>query len=323
MPGIKRRKFEVSKESVRRKAEGPRKIRAAIYARVSTEEQATEGFSLEAQVDKLRAYCASRDWSPVGPFVDEGFSATNINRPKYAEIFARPETWDVIVVVKLDRIHRNLRNMIAMVDLLRKREKDFVSITETLDTTSAMGRFVMDMIGRIAQLESETIGERSLVGMIQKAKGGSVVLGQRSPYGYRWKDPQGEILHHARDGSVLVVEHKEAVIVRRIFSWIKKGGSVQKIAKELGWCVCKPRPIHRTYALADGTIRKWISTGRSGDCVGCVRVRYIVNNPAYCGFLSFGQQLFPSGHEALIDRSVFEQYQARRKVNRILLPAGP
>ena len=84
----------------------------------------------------------------------------------------------------MDRIHRNSKNFMMMMEDLKKHERDFVSMTESLDTSTAMGRFVMDIIQRIAQLESEQIGERVYVGMDQKAKTNGGMLVFNIPYGY-------------------------------------------------------------------------------------------------------------------------------------------
>ena len=87
------------------------------------------------------------------------------------------EKWDVLVVLKMDRIHRNSINFTLMMNVLKDAGKEFNSMQESFDTTTAMGRFVMDIIQRIAQLESEQIGERVKVGMTQKAKKGKGLLG--------------------------------------------------------------------------------------------------------------------------------------------------
>src|SRR5207247_3167901 len=100
---------------------------------------------------------------------------------EFSRVLFRSDRWDAILVIKMDRIHRNARNFMEMMDQLGEWEKDFVSATESLDTSTAMGRFVMDIIQRIAQLESEQIGERVKMGMSQKAKEGHVILGLHAP----------------------------------------------------------------------------------------------------------------------------------------------
>src|SRR2546428_12007588 len=161
-----------------------RTVRVAVYARVSTEDQAKEGFSLEAQRERLEAYCLARDWSVAARYVDEGHSGRNIRRPAYQKMMSERDEWDALLVIKMDRIHRNSRNFMEMMENLQEWGKDFVSASESLDTSTAMGRFVMDIIQRIAQLESEQIGERVKMGMTQKARGGPGVLGFHPPLGY-------------------------------------------------------------------------------------------------------------------------------------------
>ena len=149
-----------------------KKLRVAIYTRVSTEDQAKEGFSLKAQLDKLRSYCKARGWEIAGEYTDDGYSGRTTRRPAYQKMMREMDKWDAILVIKMDRIHRNSKNFMMMMEQLRARGKEFVSMTESLDTSTAMGRFVMDIIQRIAQLESEQIGERVYVGMNKKPRWG-------------------------------------------------------------------------------------------------------------------------------------------------------
>src|SRR5437879_12482756 len=85
-------------------------------------------------------------------------------------MMAERDQWDALLVIKMDRIHRNSRNFMEMMENLQEWGKDFVSASESLDTSTAMGRFDMDIMQRIAQLESEQIGERVKMGMTQKAR---------------------------------------------------------------------------------------------------------------------------------------------------------
>ena len=192
-------------------------MRAALYARVSTEDQAQEGFSLEAQMKKLEAYCRSEEMEPVGRYIDDGYSGTKTNRPEYQRMLSEIDSWDVVVVLKMDRIHRNSVNFTQMMDLLRKKNKDFVSVYDQFDTVSTMGRFVMDIMQRIAQLESEQIGDRVKMAMTFKAKSGSGNLGSAHPYGYEYVN-----------GELRVVE-EEAHIVRAIYNMYIRGSTMQDI----------------------------------------------------------------------------------------------
>src|SRR5881296_55052 len=196
-------------------------VRVALYTRVSTEDQAKEGFSLGAQRERLEAYCLARDWAVVARYVDDGHSGRNTRRPAYEKMIAERDRWDAILVIKMDRIHRNSRNFMEMMDNLGEWGKNFVSATESLDTSTAMGRFVMDIIQRIAQLESEQIGERVYMGMSQKARTGPGTLGSAVPFGYELR------------GGRLLPEPAEAKVVREMFEQCLAGETTEEISSGL------------------------------------------------------------------------------------------
>ncbi len=196
-------------------------MRAALYARVSTEDQAIEGFSLEAQMKKLDAYCRLNGLEVYDRYIDDGYSGTKTNRPEYQRMMSEIDNWDVLLVLKMDRIHRNSVNFTMMMDLLRKKEKNFASVYDQFDTGNAMGRFVMDIMQRIAQLESEQIGERVKLAMRYKASNSSGNLGSGHPYGYEY-----------RNGRLEVVKD-EAHIVRAIYSMYNDGQNLQSICNSL------------------------------------------------------------------------------------------
>lgn len=181
------------------------RLRAAIYARVSTEDQARDGYSIAAQLKRLRSYCLARGWDVANEYVDDGYSGRSPERPEYKRMMHDKDLWDVVVVLKMDRIHRNSRNFTMMMDFLRSWNKEFNSTQENFDTTTAIGRFVMDTVQRIAQLESEQIGERVKVAMTQKALEKKGHLGCPEPYGYRYLDGN------------LLIDQKEACVVEDIF----------------------------------------------------------------------------------------------------------
>jgi DNA invertase Pin-like site-specific DNA recombinase len=91
-------------------------MRAALYARVSTEDPAKEGFSIPAQLKRLNAYCKARNWQAITQYVDEGFSGRDVRRPAYQQMMQEKDKWDVLIVLKMDRIHRNSRNFAQMMD---------------------------------------------------------------------------------------------------------------------------------------------------------------------------------------------------------------
>ncbi|WP_456329256.1 recombinase family protein [Archaeoglobus sp.] len=94
-------------------------MKAALYVRVSTEEQAKEGFSIPAQLGRLEAYCKSKGWRIYDEYIDDGYTGREKERPAYAEMMQDIEYWDVLLTLKIDRVHRNLRNFLEMFDTLQ------------------------------------------------------------------------------------------------------------------------------------------------------------------------------------------------------------
>jgi DNA invertase Pin-like site-specific DNA recombinase len=254
-------------------------LRVALYARVSTEDQAKEGFSLDAQRDRLQAFCRAQGWTVAKEYVDDGHSGRDVKRPAYQAMMAERDAWDKVLVIKMDRIHRNSRNFMEMMDDLRRWGKDFVSATESLDTSTAMGRFVMDIIQRIAQLESEQIGERVYMGMAQKHKQGKGLLGFRRPYGYDYI------------GGRLAVNEREAKVVRRIFREYRDGATLHAIAAKLNE---DGEPSQRN--------RQWSKSG----------LRYMLRNPVYIGKIRWDAQVRDDEHAAIVDGHTWDAVQARR-----------
>jgi len=197
--------------------------RVALYTRVSTDEQAQEGFSLDSQLERLRSYCLAREWKISAEYVDPGFSGRNTRRPMYKKMFNEIDQWDGILVIKMDRIHRNRLNFIEMMNQIKKHEKEFISMSESLDTSTAMGRFVMGIIQDIAQLESEEIGERTFIAMKQKAKKkDSGFMGHSLAFGYK------------KENGKIVEVPEQLEIVRKTFELYIQGLSMTQIADKLG-----------------------------------------------------------------------------------------
>ncbi len=262
-------------------------IRAAIYTRVSTEDQAKEGFSLKAQLERLRSYCTSRDWTIAGEYIDDGYSGRYIKRPAYKKMMREMGLWDMLLVIKMDRIHRNSKNFMLMMEELNKHNKSFTSMTESLDTSTAMGRFVMDIIQRIAQLESEQIGERVYFGMKQKAKTNAGTLGFNIPYGYDYSD------------GTLVINSNEKMIVDKIYSMYLEGNSMSKIASHLN-----------EQNIPTKQKRTW----------GSETISKILKNPLYIGKFHWDKYEHDNMYPSIIPEETFNEVQQkiaqRRDVTR-------
>ncbi len=251
-------------------------VKAAIYIRVSTEEQAEEGYSLEAQRERLVAYCEAQGWEISDIYADRGHTGRKITtRDEYKRMIAEKDRWDTILVLKMDRIHRNSKNFMIMMEDLERWDKKFTSMQEELDTSTSIGRFVVDMIQRIAQLESEQIGERTYMGMAQKAETGGL-LGFNPPFGYGIADND------------LVTIDDEADVVRDIFLSYSSGRSMNDIAQELNG--------------------RGILTRRGGHWT-LYSIRQILHNPAYAGYRRWDGYLMKSEHASIIDQETFNRVQ--------------
>jgi site-specific DNA recombinase len=186
--------------------------------------------------------------------------------------------WDMILVMKMDRIHRNSKNFMIMMENLEKSGKKFTSMSESLDTSTAVGRFVVDIIQRIAQLESEQIGERTYMGMRQKVESGSGLAGFNAPFGYRF------------DNRKLEVAQEEAETVRSVFSAYSEGRTLRWIAWNLN------RGSIRTKRGRDWTI--W-------------SISRMLHNPIYSGFIRWDGLIMPSDHKPIVSGEVFNRVQAK------------
>jgi site-specific DNA recombinase len=160
----------------------------AIYSRVSTEEQAKEGLSVEAQIEKCKSFCHARDWQVFKIYKDAGFSAGSLNRPALELLLrdAQEKKFDIILVYKIDRFSRKLRDLIMVLDDLKEKEINFTSVTEQIDTTSAMGEAFFQIIGVFAQLERGMVKERVELAFDRKIDLGESL--SRAPFGYFYKN---------------------------------------------------------------------------------------------------------------------------------------
>ncbi|MFA4836133.1 MAG: recombinase family protein [Dehalococcoidia bacterium] len=188
--------------------------RAALYARVSTWEQATEGISIEAQIASLEAWAKMKGYTIVGPYVDAGYSGKDDNRPDFTRMMidAKRGKFDIVAVAMLDRMMRNLRLLLNCLHDLEECGITFIATHESLDTSTPNGKFSLQIMGVIAEFERERIGER-----VSEARNYLKSLGKwsggRAKYGYIWNageskfeivKEQAEVIQHAFD---LYVNH--------------------------------------------------------------------------------------------------------------------
>ncbi len=198
-------------------------MKAIGYARVSTDKQADCGVSLEAQAEKIRAMAVVQGAEIVEVIVDGGESAKTLDRPGLARVLAmidRREI-DVLIVAKLDRLTRSVKDLAELLERMNKRGVALVSVAESLDTGSAAGRLVLNIMTAVSQWEREAIGERTRDAMQFKRAKGEVV--GTVPFGSQ----------RAADGVLLEPNQTELAIVGQIRQLRNEGRTLQAIADAL------------------------------------------------------------------------------------------
>jgi site-specific DNA recombinase len=197
-------------------------MKAIGYARVSTEEQAREGISLDNQIAKIKAYAILNDLDLTEIILDAGKSAKNLKREGIQKIFSMIQSNQVeaVIIYKLDRMFRNTIEALETANMLDKKSVSLHSITEKLDTKSAMGRFFFTLTASLAEMERNIIAERTKDALSNK-KANHERVGE-IPYGYDLT-PEGKLVENTLEQKVI-----EKVIMLR-----NEGLSYIKIAAHL------------------------------------------------------------------------------------------
>lgn len=185
-------------------------VNTGIYVRVSTEEQAQEGYSIRAQEQKLKDYARIKDWGVYNIYADEGISGKNIvDRPAINSLIDDIKNGKVnnVLVFKIDRLTRNTADLITLINLFNEYDCAFNSLSESIDTKTASGRMFVKIIGIFAEFERENIIERTKIGFERKVREGYTLATRVPSYGYDRKI--GE--------KVQTINETEAIIVREVF----------------------------------------------------------------------------------------------------------
>jgi len=278
-------------------------METAIYVRVSTEEQAQEGFSIRAQEQKLKDYARIKDWSIYNIYIDEGISGKNITeRPAINNMINDIKDGHVknVVVFKIDRLTRNTADLIYLIDLFNEYACAFNSLSESIDTQTPSGRMFIKIIGIFAEFERENIAERVRLGHERKVREGYSLCCLHSSYGYDRKKGQ----------KIQTINEEQAVIVRQIYNWfVNDNVSLTGIAKRLN--VMNVTTKHGKYWVP-GTVKLLLQ-----NCNYAGKVRYHMNNKEK-NFEVDGL------HEPIISIELYEQAQERiskmKKITRTKKP---
>jgi site-specific DNA recombinase len=267
----------------------PRK-RCAVYCRVSSDERLEQEFnSIDAQKEAGQSYVASQrseGWIPVvDDYDDPGFSGGNTERPGLKRLMADIERGlvDIVVVYKIDRLTRSLADFSKMVEVFERQGVSFVSVTQQFNTTTSMGRLMLNVLLSFAQFEREVTGER-IRDKIAASKRKGLWMGGVPPLGY---DVASRLL---------VVNETEANLVRRIFREMLTIGSPTRIAQGLA----SEGITTKAWTTQDGQVR-------SGTQMDRKYLYKLLRNRIYLGELSHKGSWFPGAHAPIVDHGLWGQ----------------
>ena len=298
------------------------KSKCYLYTRVSTEMQ-VDGFSLEAQKERLKSEAAHRNMKVVGEYSDEGKSGKNIKgRPAFQkmleDIKSKKDSVDYVLVFKLSRFGRNTADILNSLQYMEDYGVHLLCVEDGIDSAGAAGKLMISVLAAVAEIERENIKEQTMAGRRQKARDGQW-NGGFAPYGYKLVHKEGE------RGGTLEIEEKEAELVRLIYDkYYKDDLGLSGVAKWLN-------DNHYTKSIRqNGTIEK----------ISASFVKGILDNPVYMGKIAYGRrktekidgsrnefhvvrqadeaiEIYDGLHEAIIPEDLWYKVHARRKLTGV------
>jgi site-specific DNA recombinase len=278
----------------------PRPARCAIYTRKSTEHNLDLAFnSLDAQREACEAYIKSQaheGWRLIPDHYDDGgLSGASLDRPALQGLLRDLGTGkiDVVVVYKVDRLTRSLADFAKLVELFDQHGVSFVSVTQSFNTTSSMGRLTLNVLLSFAQFEREVIGER-VRDKIAASKRKGIWVGGPVPLGYASIDKK------------LVLVPEEATTVRAIFARYLELGSIGALVEDLDRRGIRTKARRGTDGRAIGGIR-----------FGAGPLAYLLKNRFYIGEVVYGGEVHRGEQEPILDRELFEAVPAKLAANAV------
>ena len=254
-------------------------VRAAIYTRVSTDNQAEIEFnSCEAQEAKIRTFISSQESMVVqGVYSDAGYSGATLSRPALERMLRdiAANHIDLVIVYKIDRLTRSPKDFYQLIEVFEKHTASFISITERFDTSTPAGRLLRNIMLTFGQFERELTSERTKDKMLERAKKG-LYGGGVCPFGYK------------RVEKKLVIEPAEAEIVRRIFNTYIETAS-----------------LFKTYEV----LKKQGIRNRIGKIFSKGDLAYLLRRPIYTGTVIHQGNTYAGIHEPIITAEQFKQAQ--------------
>jgi len=256
-------------------------MRVFAYCRVSTEEQSTDNhYSLGNQEQRAKEYAKHKSWQIVRVRKDVA-SGKDTKREGYQDLLncIQNRSIDVVVVYRLDRLSRNVRDIYDFLDMIREAGIGFVSLTEGFDTTTAMGRAMLGVAAVFAQLTREMIAENVKDGLLRRAQAGFYNGSTRGPYGYTY----------SKETQTLVPVPEEAKIVRQIFS----------MYADRKWGVNKITAFLNTQRISPRNADQWSEN----------TISHMLRNHAYVGKVDWHGEVFPGRHEPIVAEELFRRTQ--------------
>lgn len=251
----------------------------ALYSRVSTQEQAQEGYSIQEQIDRMTKYCEAMKWTVFNVYTDAGFTGANTDRPALQKLIKDVKAGKVnkVLVYKLDRLSRSQKDTLTLIeDVFLANKVDFVSMSENFDTATPFGRAMVGILAVFAQLEREQIRERMNMGKYARAKLGLFGGSCRVPIGYDYI------------GGKLVTNEFEKLQVIKIYEMYAEGMPPRKIADKLN-----SEGLQHKYG-------KWIDKA----------VRDVLKRKNYLGYTPYNGEWFRGDHEAFISEELYNTVQS-------------
>lgn len=254
-------------------------LKAAIYIRVSTLDQAREGYSLEAQETTLRKWCAEHKYEVYDLYADRGISGKDMDhRPDMQRLIRDAEAhyFDTVVFWALSRFTRSVEDLYETMSNFQEWRISMVSFTESFDTSTPMGRAMIGIVGVFAQLERELTGERVRAAMAARAAKGKRTCSEILGYDLEGKD------------SLRINKH-EAEYVRYVFETYLERKNLSEVAE-----LCRERGYR----------------GKRGRIPTAWTISVILTRPQYCGYNVYVGELYKGNHEPIVDVQTFNRVQS-------------
>lgn len=256
------------------------KKRVFIYIRVSTREQAEEGYSIGEQEERLKKYCEAMEWQLVKVYIDPGYTGSNMDRPALKDMIKQIEKGnaDIVLVDKLDRLSRSQFDTLYLIrKVFTENNCAFVSRAEAFDTSSSFGRAMVGILSVFAELERERIKERMADGKEGRAKEGKYKGGGNVPIGFNYEPETGKLIEN----------EYESMQVREVFELFNKRTPIYTIMTIMN---------DKGYRTKYGEWKE-------------ITIRTMVANRVYLGEIKHKDKWYEGLHDAIISQEVFDRAQ--------------